>query len=119
MFKVDDNGITSDGSGKANETCINLSKNNKFQKLMHVLNIGAEREPSFLTFNAKKVFNYLQLAFIIALIRLHLNLESHIRIETNRSSYTISRVLSYLNFDFDIQSNDFNKSNFSQWYPIA
>ena len=33
---------------------------------MHVPNIEAIREPNFLTSNAKKAFNYLQLVFIKA-----------------------------------------------------
>ena len=39
---------------------MNLSKNNKSRKLTGVPNIKATKEPIFLTFNAKKAFNYLR-----------------------------------------------------------
>ena len=84
-------------------------------------NIGAAREPNFLTPNAKEAFNYLKLAFIKAPIFWHFDLESHIRIKTNASSYAIGRVLSQLNLDSDTSPNDtnLNKSDFSQWHPVA
>ena len=59
-----------------------------------VPNIGAMREPNFLTLDAKKAFNYLQLAFIKALILQHFDLESHIQIKTDASGYAIGGVSS-------------------------
>ena len=77
--------------------------------------------PNFLTPDAKKAFNHLRLVFIKALILQHFDLESHIRIETDASSYAISGVLSQLNLDFDTPPNNLNlnKFDFDQWYPIA
>ena len=77
-------------------------------------NIGAIENPNFLTPNAKKTFNHLQLAFIKARILQHFDLESHIRIETNVSSYAIGGVLNQLNLNSDIPPNDSNKSDFGQ-----
>ena len=81
---------------------------------MRVPNIGATGEPNFLIPDTKKAFNNLRLAFIKALILRHFDLESHIRIETDVSSYAIGRVLSQLNLDFDASLNDsnLNKSDF-------
>ena len=88
---------------------------------MHVPNIGATGKPNFLTPNAKKVFNHLWRAFIKAPILRHFDLKSHIRIETDASSYAIGRVLSQLNLDSNIPPNNSNsdKSDFDQWHPIA
>ena len=87
---------------------------------MHVPNIGATGEPNFLTPNAKKAFNYLRLGFIKVPILRHFDLESHIRIQTDISNYTIDEVWSQLNLDFDASLNDSNsKSDFSQWHPVA
>ena len=79
---------------------------------MHIPNIGAMKELNFLTPNAKKTFNYLQLAFIKAPILWHFDSESHIRIENNISGYAIGRVLSQLNLYSDAPPNDSNKSDF-------
>ena len=76
-FRADDNEVVG-GGGRANETVVNLSKNNKFRNSMRVSNIRATREPNFLTSNAKKAFNHLRLAFIEAPILRHFNLKSHI-----------------------------------------
>ena len=108
-FRADDDKVVSSGSGKANETIRNLSR-----KSTRVPNIGATREPNFLTYNAKKAFNHLQLAFIKAPILRHFDLESHIRIETAASSYAIGGVLSQLNLDSDKPLNNLNKSDFGQ-----
>ena len=89
MFRADDNEVVGDGGGRANETVKNSSRN-----LTRVLNIGAIGEPNFLTLNAKKAFNHLRLAFIKAPILRHFDPKSHIRIETNVSSYAIGGVLS-------------------------
>ena len=80
---------------------------------MHMPNIGAIRKPNFLTPNAKKAFNHLQLAFIKASIFQHFDLKSHIWIEINISCYAIDRILSQLNLGFDALPNDLNKSDFS------
>ena len=65
-FKADDNEIVGGGGGKTNRTVVNLSKNEKSRKLTCVPNIGATEKPNFLTFNTKKTFNHLRLAFIKA-----------------------------------------------------
>ena len=57
-------------------------------------NIEATKKPNFPTSNAKKTFNYLQLAFIKASIFQHFDLKSHILIETDIFGYAISGVLS-------------------------
>ena len=92
-FRADDDEVV-DGGGRANETVMNLSKNNKSRNSTRVLNIGATRKPNFLTLDAKKAFNYLRLAFIKAFILRYFDLESHIRIETDVSGYAIGGVLS-------------------------
>ena len=66
---------------------------------MRMPNIGATKEPNFLTSNAKKAFNQLRLAFIKAPILQHFDLKSYIRIETDISSYAIGEVSSQLNID--------------------
>ena len=58
-LKADNNKIVDGNGAKANETFVNLSKNNKSRKLTHILNIRAMEKPIFLTFDAKKAFNYL------------------------------------------------------------
>ena len=110
-FKADDNKIVDGGSSKANETVVNLSKNEKSRNLTHVPNIRAMGEPNFLTPNAKKGFNHLRLAFIKASILWHFDLKSHIRIETDASGYAIDEVSSQLNLDSHALSN--------RWHPIA
>ena len=47
---------------------MNSSKNNKSRYLNRVPNIRAMKKPTFLTFNAKKIFYYLKQAFIKASI---------------------------------------------------
>ena len=61
-----------------------------------------------------KYLNYLQLAFIKALILQHFDLKSHIQIKTNALSYAIDGVLSQLNLDSNALSNNsnLNKSDF-------
>ena len=75
---------------------------------MRMPNIGAIGKHNFLTPNAKKAFNQLQLAFIKAPILQYFDLESHIRIETDASGYAISRVLSQLNLNSNALSNNLN-----------
>ena len=66
-FKSDDNKIVG-VDGRTNRTVVNLFKNEKSRNLMHVLNIKATRKLIFFDCNTKKIFNYLQIAFIQALI---------------------------------------------------
>ena len=66
IFKADDNKVVDNGNNKANKMVVNLSKNNESEKLTYMPNIGATRKNIFLIPNAKKAFNYLQLAFIKA-----------------------------------------------------
>ena len=58
-FKIDDDEIVNRSNSRIYEIIVNLSKNNKFRKSMHMPNIGAIGESNFLTLNAKKTFNYL------------------------------------------------------------
>ena len=53
----------------------------------------------YLTFGAKKSFNFLRHAFIQASILQHFDLERYIQIETNVSGYVIGRILSQLILD--------------------
>ena len=92
-FRDDDDKVVEVG-GRANGTVINLSKNEKSRNLTHMPNIGATKKLNFLTPHAKKTFNYLRLVLIKASIFRHFDLESHIRIEIDASSYAISGVLS-------------------------
>ena len=109
-FRADNNKVFEFG-GRANEMVVNSFKNDKSRYSMCVLNIGAIEEPNFLTLNAKKAFNHLQLAFIKAPILLIIDLKSHIQIKTDLSDYAIGRVSSQLNLNFHASSN--------QWYLIA
>ena len=54
---------------------------------------------SFLTSDARAIFNRLWLAFTKALILWHFDLEFHIRIETDALGYDISGILSQLTFE--------------------
>ena len=58
-FRADDDEFVGGGGSRANEIVRNSSR-----KSMRVPNIGATGEPNFLTPDAKKAFNQLQLAFI-------------------------------------------------------
>ena len=57
VFKAGNDMVIRDGDGRADETVVNSSKNEKSKKLMCVPNVGAMEESNFLTPNAKKVFN--------------------------------------------------------------
>ena len=61
--------------------------------------IKAARGSNSLTSAAKKAFNYLRYVFIQAPILPHFDLERHIRIETNASSYAIGGVLNQLTLE--------------------
>ena len=65
-LKLGKDEVVRDGGDRIDETVVDLSKNKKSRKLKHVLNIRVTRKPNFLTSNAKKALNYLQLAFIKA-----------------------------------------------------
>ena len=120
-FRAGNNKVVEGSSGRADKMVVNLSKNKKSKKLTCVPNIGATGELHFLTFNAKKIFNYLRLTFIKAPIFRRFDLESHIQIETDASGFAIGRVLSQLNLNSDAPPNDsnLNRSDFSQWHIIA
>ena len=92
-FQANDNKVVDNGSGKANRTIVNLSKNEKSRKLTYMPNIRAMGKLNFLTPNAKKIFNHLQLAYIKALILWHFDLENYIWIKTDISGYAIGKVL--------------------------
>ena len=83
-FKVSNNKVVEDG-GRADKTVVDSSKlkNQKSRNLIRIPHIRVIREPNFLTPNAKKTFNHLQLAFIKVLILQYFDLESYIQIETN------------------------------------
>ena len=119
IFRADNDEIVKDGGGRANETIVDLSKNEKSRKSTRMPNIRATRKSNFLTPDAKKAFNYLRLAFIKALIFQHFDPESHIQIETDVSGYALGRVLSQLNLKSDAPPSDLNKSGFGQWHPVA
>ena len=120
-FKVGNNEVVWGDSDRANETVIDLSKfkNEKSRKLTCIPNIGATREPNFLTLDAKKDFNHLWLAFIKALIFWYFNPRCYIWIKTDVLGYIISGVLSQLNLNSYASPNNFNKSDFGQWYSIV
>ena len=54
---------------------------NLFKKSTYISNIGAIKKPIFLIPDAKKTFNYLQLAFIKTVIFQHFDLENYIQIK--------------------------------------
>ena len=123
-FRANNNEVVGSGGGKADETVVNLLKNKKSRKSTHMPNIGAIKKPNFPTPDAKKAFNHLRLAFIKAPIFRYFDLENHIRIKTDISSYAIDKMLSQLNVDFNKPPNDLkdfnlNKSDFGQWHLVA
>ena len=67
-FKAGNNKVVEGGNSRANKIVVNLSKNNKSRTLIYIPNIKAIKKPTFVTSNAKKIFNYLKQAFIKALI---------------------------------------------------
>ena len=121
MLKTNNNEFVGSSSNEANETTVNLSKNNKSRNLTCMLNIKAMEKSIFLILNAKKAFNYLKQALIKASILEYFNLKSYIQIETNVLCYAIDVVLSYLNLNFDVSLNDLNSnlSDFGQWHLVA
>ena len=111
IFKIDNNKVVSNNSSRTNKIIVNLSKNNKFERLMYMPNIKAIEKSIFLISNTKKAFNYLRQTFIKALILQYFNFKSFFQIEINVSVYIINRVLSQLNL------NSYKLQN--QWHPIA
>ena len=80
-----------------------LAKSKKRAKSENLFKFNARKiKSSFLTPNAKTIFNCLRLAFIKAFILKHFDLKCHIKIETNVLSYTISRVLSQFIFEISL-----------------
>ena len=120
-FRANNNEIVEGSSGRVDKTVVDLfkSKNQKSKKLTHMPNIGATEKPNFLTPNVKKTFNHFRLVFIKASIFRHFDLESHIWIETDASSYAVSGMLSQLNLNSNAPRNDSNKSDFGQWHLVA
>ena len=84
------------GSGGDRNLSKSKSKKSKNANSGVQRRLGATGEPTFLTPDAKKAFTQLRQAFIKAPILRHFDLECHIRIETDASSYAIGGVLSQL-----------------------
>lgn len=89
--RTNENKLSTDGGGSINggkidDTIANLSSSTK------KMSSGA----GFLTFEASLAFIQLKKPFTKAPILYHFDPECHIRIETDASGYTISRVLSQL-----------------------
>ena len=100
VSKVDDDEIIS-GGGAIGRSAVSWSdalkklvKSKSRAKNGHLSNNNNTEEPKFLTPKAKKGFNRLRQAFIKAPILQYFDLECHIRIETDASSYAIGEVLS-------------------------
>ena len=68
----------------------------KFKNHDFAMSKTEEARSGFFIPEAKLAFTQLRQAFIEATIFHHFNLESHIRIETNASGYTIGNILSQL-----------------------
>ena len=54
IFRANDNKIINGGGSKIKKTVMNLCKNDKSRNLMHLPNIRAIREPSFLILILRK-----------------------------------------------------------------
>ena len=67
-LKANNNKVVDDDNSKTNKTIINLFKNNKSKNSTYMLNIGATKKPSLLTFHTENIFNYLKRVFIEASI---------------------------------------------------
>ena len=97
----------------------NLAKSKKSSKSGNSPDFNAKKaSPSFLTPEARAVFNRLRLAFTKAPILWHFHLERHIQIETDALGYAINGVLSQLasktNTDEIV-----TKADLGQWYQVA
>ena len=93
----DDEVIEGGGDRNLSKSKSKKSKNAKSGIQTH---LGATREPTFLSSDAREAFNQLRQAFTKALILRHYDPECHIRIETNASGYAIGGVLSQLTSDY-------------------
>ena len=77
-FRADNDKIVEAGDSKTNETIVNLSNKSKNKQFENQTYIKAIKKSICLTFNVKKIFNYLKQAFIKAPILWHFDLKSHI-----------------------------------------
>ena len=89
------------------------SKNHDFPKSR-----TEEAGTSFLTPKARLAFTQLRQAFVKSLILHHFDPESHIRIETDTSSYAIGGILSQLSSGTSLD-RVVNKADLGQWHPVA
>lgn len=129
---INDNKVVRN-SGRVNKIIKNLSKfkkliNKKFKVLTYIKAIG---NFIFLIFGTRKTQNHLRQAFINILIFQYFNLEYHIQIKIDASSYAIKKLFSQLNTNgINLKPNlaksknltlksKLTKSNFSQWHLIA
>ena len=123
-FRADGNKVVG-VAGRANKTVKDSSKskmlkNEKSEILMRSSDIGATREPMFLTSDARKDFNHLKQAFIKTPILRHFDPECHIQIKTDASGYAIGEVLSQLSTHWvtpnepNSSAKNLTKSDFGQ-----
>ena len=89
------------------------SKNHNFLKSR-----TEEARTGFLTPKARLAFIQLRQAFVKTPILHHFDLESHIRIETNASGYTINSILSQLSSGTRLDEI-VSKADLGQWHPVA
>ena len=98
------------------------SKSEKSKKLLKSGNSPnfntTEVRPSFLTPDARTVFNHWRLVFTKTPILQYFDLEYHIWTETDASSYTIGGVLSQLIFGTS-PNGVVTKADLSQWHLVA
>ena len=115
--RVDDNEVVG-GDGDRN---LSKSKKSKYTKSRIQMRIRATGEPIFLFPGAREAFNQLRQAFTKALIFRYFDLEYHIWIETDASSYAIGGVLSQLTSDqVTLNSKSIStEPDFGQWYLVA
>ena len=105
VFRIDNNKIVDGGddietkSGKSNDRLDTSRKSIKPKsqtKNGYLGNTNHVGEPKFLISRAREAFNCLKQAFTKALIFRYFDLKYQIRIETDKSSYIIKKVLSQL-----------------------
>ena len=111
-FRVDDDEVVGNGG-----TVDQLYASRKLAKSKRTKSVHDSEKPKFLTFKAKEAFNRLRQAFTKALFFWHFDLECHIRIETDASSYAIGGVLSQLTLN-QVTLNDAIGSTID-WHPVA
>lgn len=104
VFGAEDE-FVEDDDNRADEMMRNLSKskklkNDKSRNSTYISILGVTGKSIFLTLNAKQAFNCLRQLFIKALILRNFNLECHILIKINASSYAIGVMFSQLNIDW-------------------